>query len=646
MKNRRVYIEPVPLPDALRLWEDGLISAGAMRPLGSETVKVGDSVGRVTAEGVHASMSSPFYHSAAMDGFAVKASDTFTASDSEPLGLRLGEQAHTVDTGDPLPDGTDAVIMIEDTDEPEEGVIEIVRPATPWQHVRAMGEDIVKTELVVSSNHLIRPMDAAAMLSAGVTEVAVRRRPLVAVIPTGDELVPPGGQYEKGDIIEFNSTLLSGMARSWGAEAKVAGIVPDDPDRVSAALGEALKYADMVVINAGSSAGREDYTHHAISVHGEVFVDGVAIKPGKPVILGAAGGKPVLGIPGFPVAAAVTFGMFGKTPVYAMQGVRPPKSETASATLGRQLSSTLGVDEFVKVKLGRVGEGLVATPLPRGSGRLMSLVRADGIVRINAEMEGLAAGTLTDVELLRHPDEIEGTVVCIGSHDNALDLLSDRLKQVRPQFGLSSAHVGSLGGLMALKRGEAHMAGCHLLDEESGTYNIPYIEKHLAGMELSLVNLVYRSQGLMVLPGNPKNINGISDLGRDDVRFVNRQRGAGTRILLDLELKRTGIRPEDVQGYETEEYTHMGVAVAVASGKADAGLGILAAANALGLDFLPVAEERYDLVIPAEHINLDSVSALLDVIRRDSGFREAVESLGGYDTRDMGRVMHDTGSPR
>jgi putative molybdopterin biosynthesis protein len=420
-------------------------------------------------------------------------------------------------------------------------------------------------------------------------------------------------------------------------------VVPDDPAALKDALRNAIDTADMVVINAGSSAGSEDYTHKTIDALGDVIIDGVNMKPGKPVILGIVRGRPVIGVPGFPVAAELAFRLFGRPIIYAMQGLVPPKPDTVTATLSRQLASSLGPTEFVRVKLGRVGETLVATPLPRGSGRLMSLVHSDGVICIPPEMEGLAAGTETEVELTRPLSDIEGTVVCIGSHDNALDLLSDFLKRTHPEYSLSSAHVGSLGGLMALKRGEAHMAGCHLLDEETGEYNVPYIRKYLEGVDVTLLNLAYRTQGLMVRPGNPLNISGIADIGREGVRFVNRQRGAGTRILLDLELKKLGIGPDEVAGYPDEEYTHMGIAVAVASGKADVGLGILAAAKALGLDFIPVADERYDIAVPTGHMRLERVAALLDIMRNDTGFKTAVESLGGYDTRDMGEVMHETG---
>lgn len=639
MTERRVYIEPSPLGDALKLWRARLEAGGLWRPLDGESLRVDDAVGRVTAAPVFAKLSSPFYHSAAMDGVAVRFAETVGASERSPKSLKLGEQAVYVDTGDPLPDGFDSVIMVEEIDELEKGVIEIIAPATPWQHVRVIGEDIVATELIAPENHRLRPVDVSSLLAGGITDVSVRHRPKVAVIPTGNELVTPGAILKKGDIIEYNSHMLAGMAVEWGADAVRYGIVPDDLETLKGYIKDAAGNCDMVVVNAGSSAGSEDYTYHAIAAQGEVVLHGVNTKPGKPVILGIVDGKPVVGVPGYPVSAFLAFTLFARELVYAWQGLQPPPVDTMEAKLSRQLASPLGPEEFVRVKLGRVGGNVIATPLARGAGVLMSLVRADGFVRIPAEVEGLAAGTAVTAELLRSRDEIENTVVCIGSHDNALDLLANFLKKSYPKLSLSSAHVGSLGGLLALARGEAHMAGSHLIDETSGEYNIGYVRKHLPGMGVYIVNLVYRTQGFIVPKGNPKGISGFADLGRKDVTFVNRQAGAGTRILTDLSLAKQGISSEDVLGYAHEEYTHMGVASAVLSGVADTGLGILAAANALGLDFVPVTGERYDLVIPEQYYDTEMVAAVLDVVQSDAQFRAAVDAMGGYDTRDMGKVM-------
>ncbi|MBI5696446.1 MAG: molybdopterin biosynthesis protein [Nitrospirae bacterium] len=639
MPKRQIYIEPTPLPDALKLWRDRLSAPGIWAPLPGEVVNVDDSLGRVTADAVAAKLSSPFYHSAAMDGIAVSFADTIGASDTAPRRLKVGDQAVYVDTGDPMPDGMDAVIMIEEIDELDGGDIEIIEPATPWQHVRIIGEDIVATELIVPENHVLAPVDVAALLAGGVTEVKVRRRPKVTLIPTGNELVQPGALLKKGDILEYNSRMLAGMADEWGARTERYGIVPDNMEMLKKYIKDALSDSDLVVVNAGSSAGSEDFTFHAIGELGEAVLHGVNIKPGKPVILGIVDGKPVIGVPGYPVSAFLTFRLFARELIHAWQGREAPGPEHITAKLSRQLASPLGQEEFVRVKLARVGENTIATPVSRGAGVLMSLVRADGIVRIPANSEGMAAGSEVSAELLRPAAGIAHTIACIGSHDNALDLLGNFLKKKHPEYNLSSAHVGSLGGIMALRKGEAHIAGSHLLDEVTGEYNVAYLKKYLADKHPVLVNLVYREQGFLVPRGNPKGIIGFADLKRPDVVFVNRQAGAGTRLLTDLHLKRLGIDPSEVKGYTHEEYTHMSVASAVLSGAADTGLAILASATALGLDFVLVAHERYDLVIPREHYDNPMVQALLEIIRKDKGFKDSVDALGGYDTRDMGKIM-------
>lgn len=639
MLKQKKYLSGEALARAVERYTHALERAGIGLPLSGEDIRIEDALGRVTAGPVTAKLSSPFYHSAAMDGVAVRFSDTFGASETRPKRLRVPDDAVYVDTGDPIPDGMNAVIMIEDVEEVSDGEIEILKPATPWQHVRLVGEDIVATELIIPENHIIRPVDMGAMIAAGLTSVMVRRQPVVSIIPTGTELVEPGSPLKKGSIIDFNSTMLSAMVKESGGRGVRKAIIPDDKASLGAAVSDSLLDSDIVIINAGSSAGREDFTSEVIAELGEVVVHGVNIKPGKPVILGIVRGRPVIGIPGYPVSAVLTFNLFVRPLVLRMLGLPAPMPKTIKARLSRQVASAIGQEEFLRVKLGRVSDNLIATPVSRGAGALMTLVRADGIVRIPAESEGIGAGQDVTVELLRSEQEIDNTIVCIGSHDNALDVLANFLKKRHPHLSLSSAHVGSMGGLLVLKRGEAHLAGTHLLDEETGEYNVGYIKKLLPDRKTVLVNLVYREQGLLVQKGNPKGIRGFEDLARKDVMFVNRQAGAGTRLLTDLHLRRLGIDPADVSGYDREEYTHMAVAAAVLSGSADTGLAVLSAAQALGLDFIPVAKERYDIAVPIEFYESPLLAPLFDIIRNDREFREAIVLMGGYDTSEMGKVI-------
>ncbi|MDW7650390.1 MAG: molybdopterin biosynthesis protein [Bacillota bacterium] len=602
-----------------------------------ETVAVPQAVGRVTAEAVFANISSPHYHAAAMDGVAVRAMDTVGASETAPKKLRLGERAHPVDTGNALPEGCDAVIMAEDLTEYGDEV-EIIASVAPWQHVRPIGEDIVATEMLLPAGHRLSGVDAGALLAGGVTEVTVHKKARVTVIPTGNELVMPGTTPKPGQIIEYNSTVFSSLVEEWGGQAVRHEIVRDDFAKIKEAVARAARQSDIVLINAGSSAGRRDYTADVVAALGEVLVHGVAVRPGKPSILGVVDGKPVIGVPGYPVSAIVALELFLKPLLYRLQGQAVPLRPKLEALFSRQITSALSAEEWVRVKVGRVGSRYVATPLPRGSGVITSLVRADGIVRIAQEKEGLKAGEPVDVELLRTLDNIDRTVVCIGSHDLTLDILGDILSRRYPGYSLSSAHVGSTGGIMALRRGEAHLAGVHLLDEKTGEYNLPFLKQFLPDVPVVLVTLIEREQGLMVAPGNPKGIHTIADLTRPDVAFINRQRGAGTRLLLDARLKEEGILPEAINGYGREEYNHLAVAAAVAAGSADTGLGVLAAAKALGLDFIPLARERYDLAIPQEHYNEDKMEKLLEVARSDE-FKQAVNKLGGYHTERTGSVV-------
>jgi len=640
-KVEQRYLENIPREDALARYLAALDALGALEPGQPERIPVVQARGRVTAHPVFAAVSSPHYHAAAMDGIALHAGDSFGAAETNPVRLRLGEKAFVVDTGDPLPEGTNAVIMIEDLHFPEEGAVEIIAPAVPWQHVRVVGEDFVETEMVLPARQQIRPYDIGGLLTAGLTEVEVYPKPRVALIPTGTELVAPGERLEPGAVFESNSRALGGLVEEWGGESLYGPRTPDDYELLKKVILEFLEKVEMLAVIAGSSAGREDYTVSLLRELGEVYVHGAAIRPGKPVILGSIQGKPVIGVPGYPVSAALAFEIFARPVIYQKLGLPVPERPRVQAVVGRKIVSSLGTEEFVRVKLGRVRDRLLVLTLPRGAGTVTSLVQADGILRIPRLSEGYQAGTGVEVELLRPREEIARTTVAVGSHDLMLDLLADLIRKKRPGFRLISSHVGSLGGLTALARGEAHLAGVHLLDEETGEYNLPYVKRILGSEPALLVNLAYRLQGIIVPRGNPQGIKGLADLTRPDVRFVNRQRGSGTRLLFDYLLRRQGISPDQISGYEREEYTHMGVTAAVASGSAGAGLGIQAAAGALKLDFIPVGEERYDLCIPAALWDEEEVCLIREILA-DLDFRRAAGRLSGYDFRDCGKIMGKT----
>jgi putative molybdopterin biosynthesis protein len=636
-RRRKVYLEDVGLEDARARYAAALGRAG-VGPTPAEVVPVEAALGRVTAEPVWARISAPHYYAAAMDGVAVRAVETIGATETSPKRLRLGEQAVWVDTGNPIAGGFDAVIMVEHLQELPSGEVEIRAPVAPWQHVRPMGEDLVATELVLPQGHLIRPFDLGAVAAAGVSALPVRRRPLVAIIPTGRELVEPGQPVAPGQIIEFNSLVLAGQVSQWGAEPRRLAIARDDQAALAAAVSAAAAAHDLVLVNAGSSAGSEDFTAEALAELGEVVVHGVAVRPGHPVILAIVAGRPVVGVPGYPVSAALTLELFVKPLIARLLATAEARAPVVPAEVTRKVLSPMGEDEFLRVTLGRVGDRIVATPLNRGAGVITSLVRADGLLRIPRFSEGVNVGDRVEVELLRRQDEIERTIVCIGSHDPAIDVVANHIARTSPGRRLTAANVGSFGALLARRRGECHLGGCHLLDEETGTYNVPYLARVLEGAPALLVQMAMRDQGLIVRPGNPKGLRSLADLARPDVRFVNRQKGSGTRVLLDYELGRAGLDPTAIEGYRREEFTHLAVAAAVQGGSADVGLGVLSAARALELEFVPLLREQYDLVVGAEFWEQD-VLAPLRAALESTELRREVAALGGYDVSRMGELL-------
>lgn len=630
--KRNLYLTTIPVEEAKKIYLTAL--GDDIKPR-SEVISVTDALGRVTAEAVYAKFSSPLYNSAAMDGIAVISSRTNWASESSPVLLTPKEDYVIVDTGDPIRKPYDAVIMAEDIQETPDGVL--IRSSAPaWQHVRPIGEDIISGEMILTGYHRIRPIDIGVLLSGGVTQIPVFAQPRVGIIPTGSEIVEPYDDPKEGEIIESNSRMFEAMVRENGGIPKRYDIVKDDKDEIRESVLKALSENDIVIVNAGSSAGTEDYTVHILRELGEVFVHGVAMKPGKPVILGRACGKPIIGIPGYPVSAYLAMENFVYPLLASFTGQKESEGRTIEAVLSRRLVSSLKHREYVRVRVGRVGGRYVCSPLARGAGAAMSMVRADGFCIIPQEKEGYEAGETVTVNLFGTTEELDKTLVCIGSHDLLLDIISDLMSGEPGGVRLSSTHVGSLGGLMALRRGEAHLTPSHLLDEKTGVYNESYIRTLFPGEKMVLVKAVRRIQGFIVAKGNPLGITGIEDLTR--VQYVNRQRGAGTRVLLDYMLSRAGIPKEAVRGYDAEAATHMAVAAQVAGGEADCGMGVYSAAHAMGLDFIPVGEEEYDFVMRKDSLEMPEVKCFLKLLGSEA-FRKKLDELGGYALEDLVRIV-------
>ncbi len=656
-----VYLHDIPLPEAKSRFETALREAGLWQILGTESIPLDENaLGRVLAEPVWALKSSPHYHASAMDGFALRAESTSGAMPSAPVLFSLTTdppEAAYVDTGDALPGWANAVIPIENIEPLDSdgqiaanprkpAAIRIRAAVTPWSHVRPLGEDIVATQLVLPAGHVLKPYDLGAIAASGHVSVLVARRPRVAILPTGTELVPMGTELKPGDILEYNSLVMAAQLKAMGAEPVRYPITIDDFNAICARVSESAQHCDLILLNAGSSAGSEDFSARVVESLGSLLVHGIAVRPGHPVIFGMVNRPlindqqpskiPIIGVPGYPVSAALTVDIFVEELIARWLGRRPVEQPVITAQITRKTTSPAGDDDYLRVVVGQVGEKTLAAPIARGAGVITSLVRADGLVVLPRGVQGVEAGETVRVQLIRPSGDIGQTIFCIGSHDVILDLLAQFLSIYNRR--LVSANVGSQGGLVALRRGEAHLAGSHLLDPETGEYNLPYLKQYLPGVPVQVVGFVRREQGLIVRRGNPKGVRSLQDLARDEVTFINRQRGAGTRVLLDYQLKRIGISSGLIHGYDNEEYTHLGVAAAVASGRADCGLGIPAAAQALELDFVPLFHERYDLIIPKVHAQGSLLSPLFEVMQLQS-FQNAVMALPGYDTDIMGTLI-------
>ncbi|MEB3101378.1 molybdopterin biosynthesis protein [Ferviditalea candida] len=622
--TRKIYLEDVLREDA----RQKLLKRFAVSPE-TEWIPTVQARGRITAEPVYANLSMPHYHASAMDGIVVKAEETYGAHEHRPLTLELEKSFAYVDTGDPVQEPYNAVIMIENVNAIDERHVEIIEPATPWQHIRPVGEDVVAGEMLLPQGHRLRPVDLGALLAGGVLSVPVVQKPVVSIIPTGDELVEPKLDVKSGEIIEFNGTVFAGYLEEWGAQPRYAGIVKDDPERLRLALLDAVAQSDIVIMNAGSSAGSEDYTVHLIGELGEVITHGVATRPGKPVILGIIQDTIVVGLPGYPVSAYLAMEWFVRPLICKYLGIPEPKRDTLEVTLGRRIVSKMGSEDFVRMNVGYVDGRFVANPLTRAAGVTMSLVRADGLLVVPHDCLGYEQGEQVKLELYKPVEEIRKGIVFSGSHDLAIDVLSSLIRKRDVSRHILSSHTGSMAGIMAIRKGEAHVVGIHLLHEETGEYNIPFIKQYLKGQDVVLIRFLQREQGWIVPKGNPERIQSVEDMLQKELIYVNRQRGAGTRMLFDYMLKEKAVDPQSIKGYNREMFSHLSVAAAVKSGTAHTGLGIFSAAKAMDLDFVPLTFESYDLLMSRAFYESEGGSLLIEIMKSQE-FAMQVERLGGY----------------
>lgn len=584
-------------------------------------VPVTDSLGRVTAGPIFSRYSIPMTHLSAMDGIAVKTADTHGASEQRPVKIT---DAVRINTGNMVPRDYDAVIMIEDVREEEDGYV-IRRAAAKWQNIRPTGEDIGESEMILPSLHRIRPSDIGALIAYGLEEIdTVEVRG--GIIPTGSELTGCGEPLKAGCAIESNSHMAAAMLGEAGADYKRYGIVADVMDDIIGAIETGIRENDFLLVSAGSSAGTKDFTADAIMELGELLVHGITIRPAKPVIIGKIEGKPVIGLPGYPLAAWTIMREI-VWPLLENYGLHPPEAAVLDAEVAQAIDSPAGLEEFVLVSAADMGKRYVAVPHSRGAGVQMSAVRANAYLRIPAGSEGLETGEKTEIKLLADKKLVDNAFLVTGSHDPCLDYIAD-MAALRGT-NIYSCHVGSMGGILALKRHMCHAAPTHLLSPD-GDYNTEYLKKYIPGEELALLCVADRQQGIA-------SMDGITFEELEEHTYVNRQRGSGTRVLLDYELGLKGMDSSKIKGYEREMNTHLDVALAIKNGDADAGMCTLSAANIHGLKFVPVATEKYELAMFAKTLEDERAEIVCDCIRSQV-FKDILEGIGGYVTENTGSL--------
>lgn len=604
-----------------------------------EEIDVRKALNRVAAEEIYSIYSSPSFHSCGMDGVMVESKKTAAAREHMPLTLTKEDYMYC-DTGDPLLKPYDAVIMIENIVE-EGDSITIQAPVHSWENVRPIGEDIIEKDLIFPQFHKFRPIDLSIMLSAGLKKVKVIKKPKLAIIPTGDEIVSGSEGLKVGEIIESNSAMFVAMAEEMGAEAEVLSIVKDDRELLKATVKEAMEKYDMVVMNAGSSAGRDDYTASIAKDLGKLLAHGISIRPGKPAVIASIGGKPFIGVPGYPVSGHIVFQEVIETILEHKMHLKKKEVTVVEGELTRPAVSSLKNTEYVRVKVGKIKDKLFFTPMDRGAGSSYSLSQSDGYLIIDKNSEGHVKGERVAVRLHDHvrPSDFDKRIVSIGSHDMVLDIINDLFAKEGSEYSLLSSHVGSFSGLQALLSDNCHIAPSHLLGKD-GKYNNEAVSMLFKGEEMAMINVVGRRQGFIVEKGNPKNIKTIEDL--KDLKMVNRQRGAGTRVLFDYLLEKAGIEGKGIEGYDHEVTTHLAAALAVKNGDVDFAVGVESAAVKMDLDFIYLADEDYEFVLKRETLDQEPIKELIEMLRSDL-FKKTVDALGGYNTLKSGEVRYYEG---
>jgi putative molybdopterin biosynthesis protein len=656
---QKVFHDVVSIEEAKKR----LYSNYAPRPR-KELVPLELAINRVLGEDIVAPIDVPPFDRAAMDGYALKASDTFYAEEEKPAILKLvgyiaaGEKKEIelgagecagIATGAPVPKGANAVVMVEYTHRERDRVM-VYRPVSPGENIMAAGSDIMRGELVLRAGTMLSPRETGVLAALGITKVPVYRKPRVALMSTGDEIVEPGKPLEYGEIYDVNARAIGDAVIENGGEVDFLGIVGDKPEPLLRKLREAVAGDyDVIITSGGTSAGIGDLSYRVFDELGKpgVLVHGIAIKPGKPTIIALARGKPVFGLPGYPTSAMVVFDVFVAPILRKLSGLGARSLRRIKAKAAMRLYSGRGRYEYMLVNLVRgAGNEYSAYPLLTGSGAITTLAEADGFIEIPANVEMIAEGSSLEVTLLS--DTIKpADLTIIGSHCIGIDIILSLASKAMP-LSAKVINVGSSGGLAAVARGESDISGTHLIDEATGEYNIPFLRRLKVADKAYLVRGYDREQGFLIAKGNPKGIKGIDDLLRRAVSFINRNPGSGTRVLLDLELAKVAEREGTslkalagrITGYEIEAKSHSAVAAAVAFGRADVGLAIKTVAVHYGLDFIPLREEKYDFAVPKDRIDKPAVKRFLETLRSKEFAGKLKKTPGLKTNKETGRIIH------
>lgn len=626
--KRNVYLDAIEYNDVSSILSKVLETCNYKNS--SEMVNVKETLGRVTFRSVFAHVSSPSYNASAMDGVAIKAVSAITANETNPVTLNKNDFEY-INTGNILPNRFDTVVMIEDVHVNKDGSIKLYKSFRTYENVRPIGEDITKGDLVLPIHHQIRPIDISALISAGIEEIEVIKKIKVAIIPTGDEIVQNISNMKKGHIQDSNSYYVKNELDLLHVESIILPIQRDEFDILEETFINASKEYDLLLIGAGSSAGSKDYVKAIVEQNGTVFAHGINIKPGKPTVIGEVGNTPLIGMPGYPVSTYITFEKVVKPLISLMMNLKLTPFKQVKARLTQRVYSSLKNHEFVRVALSKVDNELVAIPLNRKAGVTMSVVKANGVLTIPKNSEGYDASTKVIVDII-HETSFDDSIVVIGSHDILFDHLVDTLSECG--ISIISTHTGSMGGVLSIRRNECHIAPVHILHID-GTYNKQLIPTYLNN-DYVLIKGIKRTQGLYVKKGNPKNIKELKDI--KNYNYVNRQRGSGTRVLLDYLLKMNQINSNDINGYDFELATHILVAESVKDDRFDVGMGIKSVSEYTGVDFIEIAQESYDFIVKKSFTKTKKFKLFIKALQ-NKDLQSKLKQLGGYDFTDVGEIL-------